>query len=261
MNPHDLVSDWSSTTIAKVLQPLDNGRLIQQGWSPQCHKESSSDASVWGVLKTTAVQFGNFLDEHNKRLPDDLTPDPSIEVRPGDLLLTCAGPRARCAVPTLVRSTRPRLMISGKIYRFRADESVIDPRYLEFFLMSPGAQRALNQMKTGISESGLNLTQSRFLRLPVLFPGLPEQQRIVETLEDYLSRLDAGAALLRSTATRVQALQLQSLASLAPAGTPLAALGQLSVDAGYGTSIKCATDGTGVPVVRIPNLRAGRIDL
>src|SRR5437762_68567 len=105
MTGNNLPSTWASTTIAEVLQRLPNGRLIQQGWSPQCDKDASPDLHTWGVLKTTAVQPGRFADEHNKRLPDELTPDPSLEVATGDLLLTCAGPRGRCAIPCLVRKT------------------------------------------------------------------------------------------------------------------------------------------------------------
>jgi len=38
-------------------------------------------------------------------------------------------------------------------------------------------------------------------------------------------------------------------------------LGELAIDAGYGTSEKCVPDGPGPAVVRIPNLIDGRIDL
>jgi type I restriction enzyme S subunit len=53
-------------------------------------------------------------------------------------------------------------------------------------------------MKTGISDSGLNLTHSRFLPLPVPLAPSQEQVRIVETLESYSTRLnDAEASLER----------------------------------------------------------------
>jgi type I restriction enzyme, S subunit len=46
-----------------------------------------------------------------------------------------------------------------------------------------------------------------------------------------------------------------------PVGWSQASLGELSWDAGYGTSTKCHTDPYGVPVVRIPNVRTRRVDL
>ncbi|MCX6406595.1 MAG: hypothetical protein NTV28_06730 [Propionibacteriales bacterium] len=60
-------------------------------------------------------------------------------------------------------------------------------------------------MKTGISDSGLNLTHGRFVTLPVPVPEIDEQRRIVGILEDHLSRLDAAEAYLASSALRVEA--------------------------------------------------------
>lgn len=189
---------WGLKRVEEVLAPLSNGKVISQGKSPQCEKEPSMDDEVWGVLKTTAIQPGEFQPEHNKRLPDKLTPDPSIEIKTGDLLLTCAGPRVRCGIPCLVRKTRPRLMMSGKMYRFRPDESILNPYFLEFFLLSPYAQKDIDLMKTGTSESGLNLTHSRFSELGIPVPPLAEQEKIVEILEEQLSRLDAALASVRT---------------------------------------------------------------
>ena len=89
-------------------------------------------------------------------------------------------------------------MISGKMYRFTADPRHMDPRFLELYLLSPGAQRQIDQMKTGISDSGLNLTKDRFLALPVPIAPIAEQRRIVDILEDHLSRLDAAESAMES---------------------------------------------------------------
>ena len=85
-------------------------------------------------------------------------PRPNIEVRVGDLLMTCAGPRSRCGVVCLVERTRSKLMMSGKMYRFRPNVQAMDTRFLAYFIQSRGAQLAIDRMKTGISDSGLNLT-------------------------------------------------------------------------------------------------------
>ena len=186
----DLPQGWELPEIAEILTPLGDGRLIHQGKSPQCDKEQAPDGQ-WGVLKTTAIQDGHFLSDENKLLPEALSPDPKIEVRSGDLLLTCAGPRRRCGIACLVRETRSHLMLSGKMYRFRVDDRFVEPMYLESFLRSPEAQLAIDAMKTGGNESGLNLTHGRFSKLPTPLPPLAEQRRIVETIEALFSVLDA----------------------------------------------------------------------
>ena len=183
-------------TLGQVLQPQLGGKLLQQGWSPRCHPYPAEASGDWGVLKTTAIQPGSFVPIHNKALPDSLEPRPNIVVKAGDILMTCAGPRSRCGIPTLVRSTPANLMMSGKMYRFRAQPELLTADFLEYWLLSPTAQKMIDVMKTGISDSGLNLTQQRFLKLPVPLPSLTEQHRIVEILEGHLSRLDAADASL-----------------------------------------------------------------
>ncbi|WP_272949704.1 restriction endonuclease subunit S [Kribbella antibiotica] len=100
--------------------------------------------------------------------------------------------------------------MSGKMYRFRPDER-LDPRFLELWLLSPVAQQAIDAMKTGISDSGLNLTHARFTKLAVPVPTLPEQHRIVELLESHLTRLDAAAASLADALRRQIALERSAL--------------------------------------------------
>jgi type I restriction enzyme, S subunit len=191
------VSQELTLPLVQVLQPLEDGRILHQGWSPQCEREASPSHDVWGVLKTTSVQPIDFYPEHNKRLPSTMTPRPGIEVRAGDILLTNAGPRLRCGVSCLVHATRPRLMISGKIYRFRTKPSVMDAKYLVYYLQSEVAQSAIDQMKTGISDSGLNLTRGKFLNLPVPQVGLDKQVEAVDHIDLQYSRLDAGIVALK----------------------------------------------------------------
>lgn len=199
-----------SVPLSEMLAGTGQRGKLQQGWSPQC-LTTPAPADAWGVLKTTAIQPGEFVAHENKELPAHLEPRPQLEVHPGDLLLTCAGPRSRCGVPTLVRTTRPRLMLSGKMYRFRTKPDLLDPRYLELYLLSPDAQARIEQMKTGISDSGLNLTKQRFLDLPVPVMPLAEQRRIVDILEDHLSRLDAANDYLDAVVGRARSLEQWSL--------------------------------------------------
>ena len=234
----ELPSGWVSVVIDDLLGPLEDGRSLHHGWSPRCHTAPSESDGVWGVLKTTAVQPGRFLPEHNKRLPDDLTPRPVLEVKAGDLIITSAGPRARCGVACLVRTTRPRLILSGKMYRFRVEEELAEPRFVEAYLLSAAAQRAIDAMKTGISDSGLNLTHARFRKLPVPLPPLSEQRRIVAAIEEQLSRLEAADAALATARRRIGPLA-RGVRSVAVARGEVRAVGELLHRIEAGKSFRC----------------------
>ena len=188
---------WDLVEIEECLLPYENGKKIRQGWSPQCERFPAKTNEHWGVLKTSAIQDGAFVDIENKHLPEKLEPREHLEVLPGDILMTCAGPRARCGVTCLVKSTRPKLLISGKMYQLRCDNSLMGNDFLEGYLREWSTKKLIDKMKTGISDSGLNLTHGRFKALNVPLPPLNEQKRIVAKIEELFSELDAGVASLR----------------------------------------------------------------
>jgi type I restriction enzyme S subunit len=189
--------DWVQIEIEDIFKTLENGKEINQGWSPQCKNYPSPSDDIWGVLKTTAIQKNEFWEHENKELPKDKEVRAHLEVKVGDIILTCAGPRNRCGVACTVIKTRPKLLLSGKMYRFRPDERAMTTEFLTFFLQTQESWLAIDKMKTGTSDSGLNLTHSRFRKLPVRVAPLPEQRAIVAKIEELFSDLDQGIADLK----------------------------------------------------------------
>ena len=197
--------NWIRVPIEKCLEPLEDGKFIHQGWSPRCETFPARTAEKWGVLKTTAIQDGFFLENENKELPSQLSPKEKLEISAGDILLTCAGPRARCGIACTVPSIRPRLLMSGKMYRFRADRSQILTEYLGLFLRTSMSWAVIDAMKTGSSESGLNLTKDRFRNFEVQFGSLDEQRIILAKVNELTALLDRlEAARVKREATRDQ---------------------------------------------------------
>lgn len=272
-----LPNGWTEAPIRTLMQPLPDGKLVHQGWSPQCESGPASSDSDWGALKTTAIQDGAYLPEHNKRLPDSLEAKERLEVLPGDLLMTCAGPRVRCGVACLVRVTPTRRFISGKMYRFRSNEALIDPRLLEAFLRTPATKAQIDAMKTGISESGMNITHEKFSQLVVPFAPRPEQKRIADKLDTALSRVDAVNTRLACVAPLLKRFR-QSVLAAATSGR-LTKDWRVAQGLNQGTEITlqaiCMPDRaitygvvklgdetpTGTPCLRTSNVRWLRFDL
>ena len=55
----ELPRSWSEQRIEQLFAPLEDGRTLHQGWSPQCDKVPSTSEDSWAVLKTTAIQAGS----------------------------------------------------------------------------------------------------------------------------------------------------------------------------------------------------------
>ncbi len=194
-------AEWPHKQIATAIQSMD------QGWSPKCESAPSANNTTWAVIKTTAIQNLRFLEEENKRLPAALKPREHLELVPGDLLVTRAGPRSRVGVACLVKSTRPRLMLCDKAYRLRCKPSVAHPAFLELVLNAPHIVDEVNKLKTGISDSGVNLTQKRFGELLVPLPPLAEQTRIVAEVERRLSVVGELESVVAANLLRAKQLQ------------------------------------------------------
>jgi type I restriction enzyme S subunit len=163
---------------------------LDQGWSPKCESEAATDPQHWAVIKTTAIQRVEFNDSENKRLPGHLTPRANIAVEPEDILVTRAGPRSRVAIACIVKQTRPNLMLCDKAYRLRVKPRIADPTFLTYMLNAPQSLDTLEQMKTGMSDSGLNLTQAKFLDLPIPEFPLSVQQEIARRIQTALAWID-----------------------------------------------------------------------
>jgi type I restriction enzyme, S subunit len=88
------------------------------------------------------------------------------------------------------------LIFSGKMYRFRAASDLMESAFLEAFLQTSFAWAAIDEMKTGGSDSGLNLTHDRFRQLLVPLAPLPEQRRIVALIDALFAEIAEGEAAL-----------------------------------------------------------------
>ncbi|WP_432046275.1 restriction endonuclease subunit S [Streptomyces asiaticus] len=181
------------------------------------------------------------------------------------------------------------------------NRKVIDERFLFWYMRSQ--RDALR--KTGKGGAQPNISQTILKAWPVAVPPLAEQYRIIEALEDHLSRLDAAQSWLglaqakslhlqsllyghtvagafsrpvrvdeapqvdeirRASSSRVTRRWKPTTISTIPGYTlpdnwTMVSLGDLSYASGYGTSTKCDYHGAGRPVLRIPNVQDGSINL
>lgn len=206
-NENNLPPSWRKNKIQTLVNKLD------QGWSPKCESTAVTQSEEkWAVIKTTAIQAIEFHPEENKRLPEYLTPRPELSLRSGDLLITRAGPRSRAAICCYVKNDHPYLMVCDKAYRFKANMQIMEGKLLCLFLNSPEYIEILDSLKTGISESGMNLTMRKFENLHIPTPPKDEQVEIVRRVEQLFAFADQLEARLTDARTHVDALTQSILA-------------------------------------------------
>ena len=188
-----------------------------QGWSPKCERHSVVDDEKWAVIKTTAVQPCKFLFDENKALPASLEPREKHEIQEGDILITRAGPKSRCGICCMVKKTKRRLLNCDKVYRLRLNKQSILPQYFEYVLNSPAFIQEINMCKSGGNDSGLNLTQERFLAINIPVPPIEKQRRIVDEIESCRSVCDSIEKMVDAALQQAEAMR-QSILKKAFAG-------------------------------------------
>lgn len=133
---------------------------------------------------------------------------------------------------------------------------VLDAKYLFWYLRSQ-RERLISSGKGGTQQ---NISQSVLKQWPIPVPPLAEQHRIVEALEEQLSRLDAAAASveqgLRRSQTLLRAVVDSALCSVSD--SPKMPLGNvLSEPLRNGHSAKATIDPNGVRTLSLTAVTSG----
>lgn len=177
------------STQAKATKVGDICEKMDSGWSPKC-EDFPAKSDGWGVLRTTAVQPMRFLPSANKSLPEKHAPRAEIAVKEGDILLTRAGPTNRVGVCCSATRSFARLMLSDKIIRFTVPKSIAYPPYVALALTGGTAARQLDEAKSGMAASQVNISQKKLRDIEFLLPSLAEQKRLVAKTEEILTLCD-----------------------------------------------------------------------
>lgn len=208
------------------------------------------------VVRLQNIGDGRFVDEKAHISEEHFESLRAHEVMAGDLLVASLGevlPRA-CLAPA---SLGPAIVKADCIRVRLSDE--VDPRWVLYSMQRPEVRRWADEHRHGVGRPRLGLRVIR--QIPVPLPPIEEQLRIVDLLEDHLSRLDAADAYLDAAQRRETFLHNQLLESELAAvdvnQVPLAEL--LTIGLANGRSVP--TQQGGFPVLRLTALRDGRIDL
>lgn len=162
----------------------------EAGWSPQCesHPRNGDD---WGVLKISAVTWGEFNAKENKALPVKLEPKQEYEVKGNDFLLSRANTSELVARSVVVPQTVPKhLMLSDKIIRFQFPD-LIDVNYINIVNNSMLSREYYGIVAGGTSASMKNVTRNQVSLLPVALPPYNEKKKIISVIESVLVLVDA----------------------------------------------------------------------
>jgi type I restriction enzyme S subunit len=180
------------------------------------------------------------------------------DVRKGDVLFSLVRPYLRnvARVPAELDGA-----VASSAFCVLRPSDAITTDYLFYAVLR---SEFIHKVKT-YGESPPSARDDEFLDLEIPVAPEPMQPLVVQSLEAQLSRLDAAEAALSAAATNLRRYRSSVLATeyreALAAGSPQPRLGDLAAESDYGTSQKTTSDAAGPPVLRIPNIAHGALDL
>ncbi|MDN3523331.1 restriction endonuclease subunit S [Halomonas ramblicola] len=173
----EVPAHWKILPLSRTLE------AIEQGWSPNASNTPAAP-NEWGVVKLSSIKKGSFKEDENKALLPGADPDPSLEIKNGDLLVT------RANTPELVgdaciakKRHQSRLILSDLVYRLTLRESA-KTRFVCWFLISDFGRSQIAADARGSSMSMAKVSQSHIRSWLLPLPPATEQQEIA----DYVSK-------------------------------------------------------------------------
>ena len=193
---------WPMVPLAELIAaPLANGRSVP------------TQAGGFPVLRLTALRKGAINLAERKGGAWTRVDAERFLVRAGDFLVARGnGSLDLVGRGGLVGPDPDPVAFPDTMIRVRPDTARLEPRYLALAWTAPAARTQIeDSARTTAGIYKINQTHLEAIRIPV--PPLEEQRRIVDLLEDHLSRLDAADDYLSAGRRRLDLLEQAALAN------------------------------------------------
>lgn len=143
-------------------------------------------------LGTSSIRSGNIRFDRSKPISRSTFEEWTARRVPeeGDLVLTREAPMGEVAIVP----QSPLVALGQRTVLVHLEKAHISPKYMHLMLLSPRIQSWIKSHSVGTTVQHLNVADVKKIPLGEL-PSLREQQRVVQTIEKDLSRLDFGAVI------------------------------------------------------------------
>lgn len=186
----ELPPGWTETSLGDVLLELRNGVFVSR---------PGTEETARPILRISAVRPMTLRLDDVRYLPasTEVRNETAYGLEKGDLLFTrYSGNSEYVGACARVRQETAYLLYPDKLIRGRVIPGLVDAAYVEAMMTAPSARATIRRLvKTTAGQVGISGSDLRSLRLPLA--PYREQVRIVATIEEQFSRVDAGVTALQ----------------------------------------------------------------
>lgn len=190
-------------SVPHVYRPLsDVVDKIEAGKSFTCLGRPA-EKQEWGVIKVSAMTWGEFLPTENKAAPLSYNPPPHHKISKGDILISRANTQKYVGAAVRVKSEPGKLLLSDKSLRL-VPKSNYDANWLVAVLSSPQTREAISMQATGNEDSMRNISQKNLLGIQIPIPNdLAGQLQVVEGLALVESGITSNLQIIEQNLVRM----------------------------------------------------------
>jgi type I restriction enzyme S subunit len=174
----ELPEGWRWITLESVLADIEAGKSFK------CQERPPKKDEV-GVVKVSAVTWGEFDDAESKTCFIKNLLDESLLVRAGDFLFSRANTIELVGACVIAKVVNRAVMLSDKILRFKLLGIV--PEWLLYCLRSSWGRYEIERLATGNQLSMRNIGQDRIRDIRIPLPSYEEQLQVLSDVEAALS--------------------------------------------------------------------------
>ena len=244
-------NEWARVNISNIAD-------VDLGKTPK--KSDYLSIGGYKVIKFRDVDYSGIDWTKNK---DGFVGERSIgnlrDLKLHDVLITASAHssehigRKICFVAKIPKDYK-KIYFCGELLGISANVGVLNPKFCFYYFLSQAGYKEIQ-----LHVKGGHLTSGQARQMSIPFTLLPEQNRIIEIVEELFSDLDNAIENLCKAQEQLK-MYRQSVIKNSVDSIDLRRLGDLIESPKYGTSQKCKKDAAGRAVLRIPNIGYQYVD-
>ncbi|HIF9544992.1 TPA: restriction endonuclease subunit S [Photobacterium damselae] len=179
---------------------------IKNGYSPNAVEQETG----YVVLGLGALT-DNKLDASSIKNVEATEQVLKSQLSQGDFLISRSNTPDKVGRSCMFRGEVANCSYPDLMMKFRANEVVIEPVFLEVYLQSSRTRQYFQNCAAGSSSSMVKITKSVVEKAPVLLPPLPEQHKIAQILSTWDRAITTTEKLIETSKQQKKALMQQLL--------------------------------------------------
>ncbi|MHA7586639.1 restriction endonuclease subunit S [Vibrio harveyi] len=194
-------NDWEKTTLKDLLSTP-----IKNGYSPNSVEEHTGYFVLGlGALTDRNLNISNIK---NVEVTEQVL---KTQLSHGDFLISRSNTPDKVGRSVMFRGEIPNCSYPDLMMKFRPEESLVDPHYLELYLQSSQTRQYFKNCAAGSSSSMVKINKSIVEKTPIVRPSLPEQRKIAKILSTWGKAVAATEKLIKTSKQQKIALMQQLL--------------------------------------------------